>query len=200
VRDELLTLFLAGHETTSNALTWTFYLLSKHPEVEQKLSAELSRVLGGRLPSFEDLESLPYTEQVLKEAMRLYPPAYMVARRAIEDTRIGGYPVAKGSDVVLWIYLTHRHPDIYREPLVFRPERFSKEEEAKLPRLSYLPFGAGPRTCIGKHFAMVEGRLMLAIFARRFRFDFVGDREVETHPRVTLTPKGGVRMRLRAKG
>lgn len=199
VRDELVTLFLAGHETTSNALTWALYLLAAHPEAEAKLSLELSHVLGGRLPSFADLERLPYTEQVLKEAMRLYPPAYMVARRAAEDTTIGGYPVAKGSDVVLWIYMTHRHPSIYSEPLAFRPERFSREEEAKLPRLAYLPFGAGPRTCIGKHFAMVEGRLMLAIFAQRFRFELAERREVAISPRVTLTPKGGLRMRLRAK-
>lgn len=194
VRDELVTLFLAGHETTSNALTWTWHLLAQHPGVEAKLHAELDAVLGTRAPRLEDLERLPYTDQVIKEAMRLYPPVFMVARQAREDTEIGGYPVPRGSEVVLWIYQTHHDPRWYPEPAAFRPERFAPGEEARLPKLAYLPFGAGPRTCIGKSFAMIEARLILASIAQRFRFTPVPGHPVEEAPRLTLGVKRGLRM------
>ncbi len=194
VRDELVTLFLAGHETTSNALTWTWYLLSQHPAVEAKLHAELDAALGGRPPALGDLERLPYTEQVIKESMRLYPPVFMVARMAREDTEIGGYPVPRGSEVVLWIHRTHRDARWYPDPDTFDPARFRPSEEAKLPKLAYLPFGAGPRTCIGKSFAMIEARLLLATIAQRVRFTLAPGQRVEPAPRITLGQKHGMRM------
>jgi cytochrome P450 len=199
VRDELVTLFLAGHETTSNALTWTWYLLSQHPAVEAKLHAELDAALGGRAPSLDDLDRLPYTEQVLKEAMRLYPPVFMVARMAREDTEIGGYPVPRGSEVVLWIYQTHHDPRWYPDPARFDPARFAPAEEAKLPRLAYAPFGAGPRACIGKSFAMIEARLILATVAQRVRFTLVPGQRVEPAARITLGQKHGMRMIVHRK-
>jgi cytochrome P450 len=203
LRDQLVTLLLAGHETTSHALTWTLCLLSQNPDVERALHAELDAVLGpqpgGRDPGYDDLAQLPLTEQVFQESMRLYPPVYTIARQAKEDTEIGGYPVPAGSDVMLWLYMTHHDPRFFPEPQAFRPSRFSPEEEARRPKLAYLPFGAGPRACIGKVFAMVEGRLLLATLARRFRFELAPGQRVEAQPRITLVPRYGMKMRLRAR-
>lgn len=199
VRDHLVTLFLAGHETTSNALTWTWYLLSRNRDAEQRLHAELDRVLDGRPPTFADLPRLAYAEQVIKEAMRFYPPAYVLARRAREDTTIGGYPVPAGSEVVVWIYMTHRDPRWFPEPERFLPERFTPELEAARPRLAYLPFGAGPRACIGKQFAMVEAVLILASLAQRFHFELDTRHKIKTRPRLTLTPNKGMRMQLQVR-
>jgi cytochrome P450 len=196
VRDQLVTLFLAGHETTSQALTWTFYCLSQSPEARAALHAELDDVLAGRTPTPADLERLPYTEQVITEAMRLYPPVYAVARRACEDTEIGGYSVPRGSEVVVWICMTHRDPRFYPEPEAFRPERFDKDRMAELPKLAYLPFGGGPRACIGKAFAMMEARLILATLAQRFCLELAPGQRVSAKPRITLTPKHGMRMVL----
>ena len=199
VRDQLVTLFLAGHETTSHALTWTLYLLSQNPGAEAALHAELDAVLGDRLPTLADLDAMPYTEQVIKESMRLYPPVYMVARQAAEDTEIGGHPVPKGSEVVLWIYMTHRDPRWFPDHAAFRPERFAPEAEAALPRLAWLPFGAGPRACIGRGFAMMEAKLLLAVMARRHRLSLVPGHRVEVQPRVTLMPKHGMRMTVHVR-
>ncbi|MEZ4407777.1 MAG: cytochrome P450 [Polyangiales bacterium] len=199
MRDQLVTLFLAGHETTSHALTWTLYLLSQHPEVESRLHAELDGVLDGRAPTLSDLDALPYTEMVLKESLRLYPPVYMVARQAAEDTAIGGHPVPRGSEVVLWIYLTHRDPRWFPEHASFKPERFAPEAEAALPKHAWLPFGAGPRACIGRAFAMMEAKLLLAVMAQRHRFALVPGHPVEVLPRVTLVPKHGMRMTVHAR-
>lgn len=196
IRDQLVTLFLAGHETTSHALTWTLYLLSQNPQAEAKLHAELDRVLGGRPPTYADLDALPYTRWCFEESMRLYPPAYTLARRAARDTQIGGYAVPAGSEVILWTYMTHHDPRWYPEPESFRPERFSPEEVARRPKLAYLPFGSGARACIGKLFAMVEGQLLLAAMCQRFRFELAPGFEVAMHPRVTLSPKNGMRMSL----
>ncbi len=196
IRDQLVTMFLAGHETTSHALTWTWYLLSQHPDAERKLHAELDTVLGGRLPTYEDLASLPYTRWCFEEAMRLYPPAFTIARRAEEDAEIGGYHVPKGSEVVMWIYMTHHDARWYPNPRAFIPERFAPEAVAKRPRLAYLPFAAGARACIGKMFALIEGQLVLATLAQRFRPRLAPGHEVKMAPRVTLAPKGGMPMRL----
>jgi len=199
IRDQLVTLFLAGHETTSHALTWTWYLLAQHPEVEDKLHAELDRVLAGRAPTYADLDALPYTSCVFDEAMRLYPPAYTLARRAEEDASIGPYAVPKGSEVIIWTYFTHRDARWYPEPDAFRPERFEPEAAAARPKVSYLPFGAGARACIGKTFALVEGRLLLATLAQRLRFELCEGERITVEPRVTLAPKGGVRMVVRRR-
>ncbi len=199
VRDQLVTLFIAGHETTSHALTWTLYLLSQNPEAERALHAEIDGALGGRAVAYDDLGRLPYTEQVLKEAMRLYPPAYSVARKAEEDTEIGGYPVRRGSEVVLWIYMTHRDFRWFPDPTAFRPERFTEAEEAKLPKLAYLPFGAGPRVCIGKTFAMLEAKLILATLSQRFRFALAPGQRVSAKTRITLFPGHGMRMRIASR-
>jgi cytochrome P450 len=196
IRDQLMTLFLAGHETTSHALTWTWYLLARNPEAERKLREELDAVLAGGTPGYEDLPSLPYTEQVLKEAMRLYPPAYVLARRADRDTAIGGYSVPAGSEVVLWLYMTHHDARWFPEPEAFRPERFEPEAQEQRPKLAWLPFGGGPRACIGAEFAMTEARLILATLAQCFRPRLVSDQPVEPRPAITLAPRQGVGMVL----
>ncbi|MGZ3419451.1 MAG: cytochrome P450 [Polyangiales bacterium] len=195
MRDQLVTLFLAGHETTSHALTWTWYLLSKNPAVMAKLHAELASLKGP--PTLDD--PLPYTEQVIKESMRLYPPVYLLARRNAEDVEIGGYTIPSGSEIVLWVYMTQRDARWFPDPESFRPERFSPENEAKLPKIAYAPFGAGPRACIGKQFAMIEARLLLATLARRHRLDLVPGHRVVPKPRVTLNPKFGMQMTAHAR-
>jgi len=196
IRDQLMTLFLAGHETTSHALTWTWYLLSQNPQVEQKLHEELDLVLAGKAPGFDDLSALPYTEQVIKEAMRLYPPAYVLARRARCDTEVGGYKVPAGSELVIWIYMTHHDARWYPEPDAFKPERFEPNAIAQRPKLAYLPFGAGPRSCIGTEFAMLEARLILATLAQSFRPKLISQQPITTRPRITLAPKTKVKMVL----
>ena len=200
VRDEAMTLFLAGHETTANALNWTWYLLAHYPEVEAKLHAEIDAVLGGRPATLADLKRLPYTAQVIKEAMRLYPPAWNVARQAIEDVEIGGYTIEAGSLVFVPIFLVHRDPRWYAEPDVFRPERWTEEFEQNLPRFAYLPFGGGPRICIGNNFAQMEATLLLATIAGRYRLRLVEpDQHVDPDPLITLRPHGGLRLRLEAR-
>ncbi len=193
VRDEAMTLFLAGHETTANALSWTFYLLARHPEARARMEAELEAL--GRAPTLDDLKKLPYTLAVFKEAMRLYPPAYIVARRSLEDVAIGPHLVRKGSIVLVNIIGLHRRADLWPEPERFQPERFLGDKEKQLPRCAYMPFGAGPRVCIGNHFALMEGHLLLATIAQRVRFELTGSDEVELEPLVTLRPKGGIAAR-----
>ena len=194
IRSQLLTLFLAGHETTSNALTWTLYLLSSAPDAERELQAEADTVLGDDHGQYHHYEKLTTTRKVLKESLRLFPPVYVMARMATEDVRLGEWYVPKGSEVVLWIYHVQRDPSIFRKPWEFRPERFSKEAEATLPRGAYFPFGAGSRACIGSQFAMLEATLALATLSRRYRFRTPSDHSVELAPRVTLAPKGGLPM------
>jgi cytochrome P450 len=199
LRDQLLTLYLAGHETTSHALTWTLYLLSQHPEVCAKLRAEHARVLGDRLPTFDDVPALQYTECVLKEALRLYPPAFLVPRNASEDTTVGPYAVPKGSEVAVWIYVTQRDPRWFPEPERFKPERFEPEREAERPKYSYLPFGAGQRACIGQLFAMLEAQLILATLAPRLDFKYTRRRPPRASRGLTLAPRGGMPMRVKAR-
>lgn len=195
VRDEAMTLMLAGHETTANALSWTFLLLSQHPDARETMEKELDAL--GRDPSYEDLAKLPYTLAVFKEAMRLYPPAYMVARRAREDVTIGEHRITKGAICFVSVIGIHRRPDVWSDPDRFDPTRFLGDKEKQLPRCAYLPFGAGPRICIGNHFALMEGHTLLATIARRARFDATSpSRKVELEPLVTLRPKGGLPMRV----
>ncbi len=196
VRDEAMTLFLAGHETTANALSWTWYLLSQHPEIEARLHEEAQRVLNGRTPTYADLAQLTYTEMVLKEAMRLYPPAWIFSRQAVEDVTVAGYPIRKGGAAVFCTYVIHRNPTIFPDPERFDPERFSAENEARLPKYAYVPFGGGPRVCIGNSFAMMEGVLMLAQIAQQFRLRLVPGQVVEPEPLITLRPRHGLKMQV----
>ena len=194
IRDQLVTFYLAGHETTSQALTWTFYLLSQHPDVAAKLHDEIDRVLGGRPPRFEDFDALPYAEQIVKESMRCYPPVFAVARKAAADTRIGDYFVPAGSEVGVWIYMTHHDPRWFPQPENFDPERFANAESVQRMKNAYLPFGLGGRTCIGKTFATIEAVLILATIAQRYHLSLAPGQQIGLKPRVTLTPKFGMKM------
>jgi cytochrome P450 len=196
VRDEAITLLLAGHETTANALNWTWYLLAQNPDKEALLHDELDRVLGGRAPTLADLKQLPYTEMVVKESMRLYPPAYSFGRMSIEDVNIGGYDLPANCDINIFSYTAHRDPRWWDEPEAFRPERFSPENEKLIPRYAYFPFGGGPRICIGNSFAMMEARLMLATMAQQFQLRLKPGQKVELDPLITLRPLGGMHMRV----
>lgn len=196
IRDEAVTLFLAGHETTANTLNWTFTLLAQHPEIEAALHAELDSVLGGRTATLADLEQLKYTEQVIKESMRLYPPAWSVGRVAIEDVQVGEWTLPKGTRAGIFTYMTHRDPAQWEQPERFDPSRFGPDRESKIPKYAYLPFGGGPRVCIGNHFAMMEAKLLLAGIAGRYQLRLTKGHRVEMLPRITLNPKGGLPMVL----
>jgi cytochrome P450 len=196
VRDEVLTLLLAGHETTAAALDWTWYLLSQHPEVEYRLHAELDMVLGKQLPTVEHLDALPYTRMVIQEAMRLYPPAFGFTRFAIADDEMGGYAIPAKSVIFLSAYCTHRHPAFWEEPEVFDPERFTPERSATRPRFAYFPFGGGPRQCIGNAFAMMEAQLVLATVAQRYCLRLVPGHPVEPQVLLTMRPRYGLPMEL----
>ncbi|NGO06298.1 cytochrome P450 [Streptomyces sp. HC44] len=194
---EVLNICVGAYETTTNALSWAFHLLARHPEAEKKLHAEVDRVLGDRLPRFEDLPKLTYTRMVVDETLRLYSPAYQFMRRASQDDEIGGYRIPAGSNMLINSYLLHRHPDFWDEPERFAPERFSPEETAGRPKHAYIPFGSGHRICIGKHFALAELILVLTTIARGHRLVMPADApEVHPDPLITLHPKGGVHLRL----
>jgi cytochrome P450 len=194
LRDEAMTLFLAGHETTSNALTWTWYLLSQHPAVEARLHDEVDRVLADRRATADDLASLPYTRMVLSESMRLYPPAYAIGRKALEDYEVGGIRIPRGSLVVVSPLVTHRDARWFPEPERFDPERWTPEAQAARPKFSYFPFGGGTRMCIGDQFAWTEGMLLLATLAQRWRAELAAGQRVAMKPMITLRPKFGMRM------
>ena len=196
VRDEAMTIFLAGHETTANVLTWTWYLLSKNPTAEARLHHELDRVLGGRPPTVADLPALPYTERVLAESMRLYPPAWIVGRRALADYPVGPYVVPAGSVVLMSQYLMHHDARYFPDPERFDPDRWTPQARESRPKFSYFPFGGGPRLCIGEAFAWMEAELLLASLAQHWQMRLAPDQTVELQPLVTLRPKGGLRMRL----
>jgi cytochrome P450 len=196
LRDEVATLFAAGHETTSNALTWTWYLLAQHPEVESKLHEEVDRVLNGRLPTLDDLKDLPYTLQLIKESMRLYTPVWLLNGRVpLEDVEIGDYIIPKGSTVFISPYANHRQAKYFPEPDAFKPERFTPEFEKSLPKFAYMPFGGGPRVCIGNAFAMMEAQLIVATIAQRYRLELVPNQQVVPLPQITLNPQNGIQMR-----
>jgi cytochrome P450 len=194
IRDEAMTIFLAGHETTANALAWTWLLLTDHPAVAQRLHAEIVRVLGDRLPTADDVPSLHYTRDVVAEAMRLYPPAWAIGRRAVRDTTLGPWAVPAGSIVITSQYVVHRDPALWGDPLGFRPERWSAEARA-LPKFAYFPFGGGTRLCIGESFAWMEAVLIIATIAQRWRFERVDDAPIPLEPLVTLRPKTAIRLR-----
>lgn len=196
VRDESMTIFLAGHETTAVALTWTWYLLSENREAEARLHAEVDDVLGDRPPTFADLRRLPFTEMVLTESMRLYPPAWVLGRTALEDMEVGGYRVPAGSTLLTSQWVLHHDERWFPDPLAFLPERWTQEARASLPRHAYFPFGAGPRICIGEPFAWMEGVLLLATIARRWQMRLVPGHTVALQPKVTLRPRHGMRMTL----
>lgn len=196
IRDEAITIFLAGHETTAIALTWTWYLLSQHPEVERRLHAELASVLGGRRPSMEDWPRLTYTEMVLAESMRCYPPVWILGRRALADYRIGEYTIPTRSILLMSQYVTNHDERWFPDPFRFDPERWRPEARGARPKFSYFPFGGGPRVCIGESFAWIEAGLVLATLAERWRPRVVPGQRVEPRPSITLRPKGGIRMVL----
>ena len=199
LRDEIMTLFGAGHETTAVALTWTWYLLSQHPDVERRLHEELDRALGGRTPTWDDLNRLPYTRMVFEEAMRLYPPAFTMHRTALADDEIDGYKIRAGALITISPYVTHRNPKLWENPQRFDPERFTPEKVKARHRYAYLPFGAGPRVCIGNSFAMMAGRLTLATLARSYHLRLVPGHAVEAQGRITLRPRHGMRMTLKTR-
>lgn len=196
LRDEVITFFVAGHETTANALTWAWYLLSQHPDAEQRLHAELDEVLSGRTPTVDDLPALPYTRMVIDEAMRLYPPAWITNRQAIAEDEICGYHIPAGAIVVTSPYVIHHHTAFWEDPEKFDPERFSPERSKGRHHYAYFPFGGGPRQCIGKPFALMEAHLALATLAQRYSLRMATDRPVECEPLVTLRPRNGLPMVL----
>lgn len=196
LRDELVTIFAAGHETSANALTWTLLLLARHPEICRRLEAEIEEVLQGRTPGWEDLPRLVYTRQVMEEGMRLYPPAHAFGRIALADDEVLGYRIPKGSTVFFSVWGLHRDPRYWPDPERFDPDRFASGREQDRPRLAYMPFGAGPRMCIGNHFALAEIQLLLAMLLQRFRFELAPGQEIVPEPLVTLKPRSEVWMRI----
>jgi cytochrome P450 len=194
LRDEVMTLFLAGHETTALTLSWAWYLLAQNPEAETKFHAELDEVLGDRPPTVADLPRLKYTEQIAKESMRLYPPAYGLGREAIEGFTLGDYYVPAKSQVFMFQWAVQRDPRFYSEPNLFLPERWTEQFTASLPKYAYFPFGGGPRACIGNYFAMMEVVLLLATIGRTFRFALSEEHSVSLLPSMSLRPRDGIHV------
>jgi len=200
VRDEAMTLFLAGHETTANALTWTWYLLSQNPEAERKFHEEIDSVLGGRIPTMDDLESLPYTRRVFAESLRIYPPAWVIGRRILTDYEVRGYVLKANSIVLPSQAVTHLDERFFPDPHRFDPDRWTPEAEAERPKFAYFPFGGGPRTCIGEQFSWMEGILTLATLGQMWRPRLVPGHRVVTQPIITLRPRYGMQMTLVRRG
>ncbi|MBK05675.1 MAG: cytochrome P450 [Deltaproteobacteria bacterium] len=201
LRDECTTMLLAGHETTANAITWAFYALSKRPDIKQRLQHELDTVLEGRSPTLEDLKQLPYLSNVFKETLRLYPPIWSLARRAVEDDTVSGYHIPADSFIFLSQYVTHRHPDFWQDPETFDPERWTPErvearKQISSSRFVYFPFSLGQRKCIGDHFAHLEGEIILAILLQHFDFEISDKVPVVLKPSITLRPKDGIHIHL----
>jgi cytochrome P450 len=200
VRDESITMLVAGHETTALALSYSCYLLAQHPEIQERLAEELQAVLNGRIPTLEDLSSLTYTDAVIQESMRLYPPAWLIGREALEDCTIGGYQINKGEQVILPQWVVHRDPRWYEDPLAFQPERWLDGLEKSIPKFAYFPFGGGPRICIGNHFSLMEMKLALAILFQRFTVSSCEEHALEVFPFITLRPQNGVYVRIKRRG
>lgn len=199
LRDQLISFLVAGHETTAVALTWTWHLLAQYPQVLAKLEAEIDEVLGGRAPSFADLTRLRYTRMVFEETMRLYPPVWTISREAIADDRVGSTNIPAGTTVMLCPYAVHRNPRYWPDPERFEPERFSEEAVATRHRHAYFPFGGGPRNCLGNRFGIMEGQLILAMIAQRYRIEIAPGQRVEPEPAITLRPRDGLRVVLRKR-
>jgi cytochrome P450 len=200
LRDEVLILFAAGHETTANALTWTWYLLSENPGAEEKLHSEVDSVIPrGVTPAASDVQKLDYTTKVFTESMRMYPPAWVLPRETIRDTRIGQYRIPSGSQLIVSQYVNHHDPKFFPEPEEFEPERWTSEFKKSLPKFAYYPFGGGPRSCVGEPFAWMEGVLLLATISRKWRLRHVKGHKVEMLPRITLRPRYGMKMRLTSR-
>jgi cytochrome P450 len=201
LHDEIMTLFLAGHETTANVLSWTWFLLGQNREVEEKLIEELRRVLGGRVPTPADLPQLVYTDMVLRESMRLYPPVWVIGRRALSPFRLGEYELPADTNVLISQLILHRDARYFPEPLQFNPDRWSPSDPrtTSLPRFAYFPFGGGPRVCIGAGFAMMEAVLLLATIAQQFRIQIVPGQTVKMQPTVTLRPRNGIPVTLKRR-
>ncbi|MDB5283294.1 MAG: Unspecific monooxygenase, partial [Bacteroidota bacterium] len=197
LRDEVMTIFLAGNETSSNALSWMFYLLSQNPDAEAKMMKEIDdKFAAGVELSFSTVNQFTYVKQVIEESLRIYPPAWSVGRRTIEDDEIGGYRIPKGTNVLIPIIYFHRSPKFWKDPGKFDPDRFSPEKRANIDRYVYFPFGGGPRVCIGNNFALVEMQIILIVLYRKFRFKLKDNFPVELEPLVTLRPKNGMVMRV----
>jgi cytochrome P450 len=199
LRDQVITIFLAGSETVANALIWTWYLLAQNPDCEKRLHAEIDRELQGRLPTYDDIPRLRYAEVVLAESMRLYPPAWAMGRYARADFQLGEYFLPAKTTVLMSQFITHRDPRYFPDPLRFDPERFSPEAKARRTRFTYFPFGAGARQCIGESFAWMEGILLLATISQKWKLNLVEGQTIEPEPLITLRPKHGLRMRIEAR-
>jgi cytochrome P450 len=201
LRDEVMTLFLAGHETTAIALSWTCFLIAQNPEIEAKLVEELREVIGQREPTIEDVPRLRYTEMILKESMRLYPAVWGIGRRAIADCEIGGYRVAAGTNIFIFQFLTQRDSRFFSDPDTFDPERWHEDlvRLGKISRFAYFPFGGGPRVCVGASFAMLEATLLLAMIQRRFHLELVPGHKVKPVASVTLRPQNGIHVTVRRR-
>ena len=199
LRDQVITIFLAGYETVANALSWTWYLLSQNPECERRFHEEIDRELQGRLPAYEDVPRLRYVEMVMAESMRLYPPAWAMGRYALNDFQLGEFFLPAKTTVLMSQFITHRDPRFFPDPLRFDPERFAPEAKARRAKLTYFPFGAGFRQCIGESFAWMEGVLLLATLGQKWKMKLVSDHPVEPEPLITLRPKYGMRMSLEAR-
>jgi cytochrome P450 len=205
VRDEVMTIFIAGHETTANALTWTFYLLSQNQDIETKLHDEINSVLGdgssrnnvgNRIPTADDIPKLQYTEKVLRESMRLYPPVWTIGRRVENDYSVGEYTIPAGSSILMSQYVMHRNPKYYDQPEQFNPDRWTEEFKTHLPRFSYFPFGGGIRGCIGEPFAWMEGVLIIATIAQKWTMRLLPSQRIKLDPAITLRPRYGMKMKL----
>ncbi|MER7166835.1 cytochrome P450 [Micromonospora sp. NPDC000207] len=199
LRDELVTLLLAGHETTASTLSWSLYLIDRHPEVRERLHEEASRVLGGGLPTFEDLGRLRYATMVVQEAMRLFPPVWLLPRKAIAADEVGGYRVPAGADVLVCPYTLHRHRDFWPDPHRFDPQRFDPDDRTERPRYAYIPFGAGPRFCVGNHLGMLEAVFVLSLLARDLVLTCLPGRPVVPEPMLSLRVRGGLPMRVASR-
>ena len=198
--DESLIIYVAGHETTAIAMAWTIYLIATHPNVEAKLVQSIADDLKGEAPSFSNLRSLTYTTQVIEEAMRLYPPAWLVDREAINDDEVDGIKIKKGIPISCLIYSMHRHPDFWENPNDFDPERFSSENKKKHVPFSYIPFGGGPRLCIGNNFAMMEMQLIIAMIFNKYSFELIQDKgSIDIQPMITLRPKNGIVVKIKKR-